>query len=100
MTRAPKMTRLIIFTLCLIVVSAVVEGRNAKHYLIETDSGVNVGHRRDLHGGTDEVVTGTRDGGEDFRFWRNRKFWRNKKNRGNKKKIIRRKNRGFNNMIE
>ena len=98
MTRAPKMTRLIIFTICLIVVSAVVEGRNAKHYLIETDSGVNVGRRRDHHGGTGEVVTGTQDDGEDFRFWRNRKFWRNKNNRGNKKKIIRRKNRGFNKL--
>ena len=53
------MTRLIIITICLFVLSEIVEGEKTKHYLIETDSGEehSQGHLR----GPYEVVTASQE---------------------------------------
>ena len=53
------MTRLIIFIICLFVLSKIVEGEKTKHYLIETDSGEehSQGHLR----GPYEVVTASQE---------------------------------------
>ena len=53
------MKRLIIITICLFVLSEIVEGEKTKHYLIETDSGEE--HSQDHLRGPYEVVTASQE---------------------------------------